>query len=168
MKISLMALVAGFGLVVGLPLAAMAGPTPGGANSDSDSVANAFDNCTSVANPEQKDLDHDGCGDLCDGDFNQDGATGVPDFGIFKASYGKGTGQPGYDARADLNCDGVVGVPDFGIFKAEYGGTPGPSSIPASHKYAYCSGASPTPGSACTVDANCTPGVCIKACQPNP
>jgi hypothetical protein len=138
MKISLMALVAGFGLVVGLPLAATAGPTPGGANGDADSVENAFDNCTAVANPEQKDLDHDGCGDLCDADFNQDGAVGVPDFGIFKASFGKSSGTPGYDARADLNCDGVVGVPDFGIFKAGFGKAPGPSGIPASHKSGGC------------------------------
>lgn len=134
MKISLMALVAGFGLVVGLPLAAMAGPTPGGANSDGDSVENAFDNCTNLSNAAQKDFDHDGCGDLCDGDFDQDGGSGLLDFGIFKATFGKSTGQPGYDARADMDCDGAVGLLDFGLFKAEFGGTAGPSGIPASHK----------------------------------
>lgn len=139
MRIRWMALVAGFGLVVGLPLAATAGPTPGGADSDGDGVENAFDNCSSVSNIAQKDIDHDGCGDLCDGDFNQDGAGGVPDFAIFKASYGKISGQPGYDARADMNCDGAVGVPDYGIFKPFcFGKTPGPSGIPTSHKSGGC------------------------------
>jgi hypothetical protein len=130
----LVALVAGFGLVVGLPLAAMAGPTPGGANSDSDTVADAFDNCSAKANQAQKDIDHDGCGDICDGDFNQDGGAGLTDFGIFSASFGKSTGQPGYNPVADMDCDGAVGVVDFGLFSAEFGTTAGPSGIPTSHK----------------------------------
>ena len=45
MKIRLMALVAGFCLVVGLPLAATAGPTPGGTDTDGDDVPDGFDNC---------------------------------------------------------------------------------------------------------------------------
>jgi len=66
MKASLIALTFGFFLVAGLPLAATAGPTPGGADSDSDGVEDAFDNCTTIANPGQEDADHDGCGDDCD------------------------------------------------------------------------------------------------------
>jgi len=138
MKISLMALVAGFCLVVGLPLAATAGPTPGGANSDGDSVENAFDNCSSLSNAAQKDLDHDGCGDLCDGDFDQDGGAGLLDFGVFKSAFGKSSGAPGYDARADMDCDGSVGLLDFGFFKAEFGGAPGPSGLIPSLKSGGC------------------------------
>ena len=66
MKAGLIALTFGFFLVVGLPLAATAGPTPGGADSDGDTVEDAFDNCTAIANPGQEDADHDGCGDVCD------------------------------------------------------------------------------------------------------
>jgi hypothetical protein len=130
MKISLMALVAGFCLVVGLPLAATAGPTPGGPNTgDSDSVENAFDNCTAVDNGNQKDVDHDGCGDICDADYNNDGIVGSPDFGIFKATFGLTEGAPNYNPLADHNCDGVVGSPDFGVFKGQFGGVPGPSGL---------------------------------------
>jgi len=129
MKVKLMALVAGFALAVGLPLAAMAGPTPGGTDSDSDGVEDAFDNCTLKVNATQKDVDHDGCGDLCDGDFDQNGAAGIPDFTIFKAAFGFTTGQPGYNASADMDCNGGIGIPDFSLFKSEFTTTAGPSGI---------------------------------------
>jgi len=131
MKVSLMALVAGFCLVVGLPLAAMAGPTPGGANSDGDPIENAFDNCTGVSNANQKDFDHDGCGDACDGDMDpiQDGNSAASDFLIFKAAFGTSEGNPAYNARADMDCDGSVAATDFLLFKAEFGGSSGPSGI---------------------------------------
>jgi len=131
MKVNLMALVAGFCLVVGLPLAAMAGPTPGGANSDGDAIENAFDNCTTLTNANQKDLDHDGCGDACDGDLdaNQDGVSGASDFVVFKGAFGSIEGSPAYNARADMDCDGAVGAGDFVLFKAEFGGSSGPSGI---------------------------------------
>jgi hypothetical protein len=124
-----MALLAGFCLVVGLPLAAMAGPTPGGADGDSDGVENAFDNCTVKINADQKDVDHDGCGDTCDADFDQNGASGVTDFGILKSSFLKSTGDPAYNAAADMDCNGSVGIPDFGLFKNEFLTTAGPSGI---------------------------------------
>jgi len=138
MKVGLMALVAGFCLVLGLPLAAMAGPTPGGTNSDPDSVEDAFDNCSSTDNGNQKDLDHDGCGDACDADFDQDGGAGLLDFGIFKSTFLKAEGTPGYDARADMDCDGAVGLLDFGLFKAEFLTPPGPSGLPAGAKSGGC------------------------------
>jgi len=129
MKVKLMALLAGFCLVVGLPLAAMAGPTPGGADTDGDGVENAFDNCSSLTNGSQKDIDHDGCGDVCDADFDQNGSSRLPDFGIFKGAFGSSTGSPSYNPTADMDCSGTIGLPDFGLFKAEFGGTPGPSGI---------------------------------------
>jgi hypothetical protein len=130
MKVSLMALVAGFCLVVGFPLAAMAGPTPGGADTDGDGVENAFDNCTGISNSSQKDFDHDGCGDVCDADLaGNDGLTGGPDFTAFRAAFGTSTGNPAYNPLADMNCDGSVGGPDFTLFRGEFGGSSGPSGI---------------------------------------
>jgi len=129
MRIKLTALAAGFVLAVGLPLAAMAGPTPGGADTDGDGVENAFDNCSTKVNTSQKDVDHDGCGDTCDGDFDQNGAAGGSDFATFKAGFGKTTGQPGYNAGADMDCNGAIGGSDFSLFKAEFGTTAGPSGI---------------------------------------
>jgi Dockerin type I domain/Thrombospondin type 3 repeat len=140
MRISLMAFVAGFGLVVGLPLAATAGPTPGGSNSDGDSIEDFFDNCYLTSNPDQKDIDHDGCGNLCDSDFNQDGVVNATDFAAFKGSYLKGEGDPGYVAAFDATCEGVVNASDFTIFKGNYLTVAGPSGFPASQRSGGCTG----------------------------
>lgn len=128
MKISLMALIAGFCLVVGFPLAATAGPTPGGPNSDADSVENAFDNCVSAPNPEQKDFDHDGCGDVCDCDYNNDTVCNLSDFGIMASCFGHPTapGDPLYNPAVDCNCDGVCNLTDFVCFSNGFLTTPCP------------------------------------------
>jgi len=42
-------------------------------DADSDGVPDIADNCGNVPNPSQADRDHDGYGDHCDADFNQDG-----------------------------------------------------------------------------------------------
>jgi len=134
MKISLMALLAGFCLVVGMPLAAMAGPAPGGPDSETptpDGVEDAFDNCTAAYNPDQKDTDHDGCGNMCDADYDQTGTTSITDFGTFKAGFPFGVGNPAYNPNTDHDCSGTTSITDFGTFKAEFvaPGTPGPSGI---------------------------------------
>lgn len=129
MKVKLMALLAGFCLVVSFPLAAMAGPTPGGADGDSDGVENAFDNCTVRVNATQKDVDHDGCGDICDGDFDQNGSAGLSDYGIMLGAFGSTVGQPAYKAAADMDCNGAIGVSDIGAFFSEFATTAGPSGI---------------------------------------
>jgi hypothetical protein len=120
MKISLMALVAGFCLVVGLPLAATAGPTPGGPDTDADTVEDAFDNCVTDANPAQKDLDHDGCGDACDCDYDQNTVCNPVDFSTFAATYLLGEGSPGYNPLADCDCNGVINPIDFSCFASGY------------------------------------------------
>ena len=130
MKVSLMALSFGFFMVVGLPFAAIAGPLPGGSgDGDGDTIEDAFDNCTAVANLEQLDFDDDGFGNVCDADFNNDCIVGVPDFGIFGAHFGGVVCDVDFAPTCDLNTDGVVGVPDFAAFGALFGKEPGPSGI---------------------------------------
>ena len=100
-KVRLIALAFGILLAVGLPLAASAGPSPGGADNDGDTVEDAFDNCSVLANADQADVDHDGCGDVCD----------------------QGP------ILADITGDTIVGLPDFGILSGEFGNFIGPSGI---------------------------------------
>jgi len=119
MKISLMALVAGFCLVVGLPLAATGGP-PTGPDTDGDGVPDMIDNCNLTPNGEQKDFDHDGCGEPCDCDFNADTVCNPLDFSILTASYLKGEGHPAYNPLTDLDCNGVVNPVDFSLFVSNY------------------------------------------------
>ena len=129
MKFHSVAILSAFFLVLGVPFSATAGPTPGGADADGDGVENAFDNCSTKSNSSQKDLDHDGCGDTCDADFDQNGTCGLTDFGILKSAFTKSVGQVGYNAAADMDCNGAIGLTDFGLFKSEFSTTAGPSGI---------------------------------------
>ena len=99
-------------------------------DTDEDGVENPFDNCTLVSNANQNDLDADGCGNLCDADFNQNGTSEAGDLGIFKAAYLTSQGQPGYDPLADMNGDGTVNSGDMWLFKTGYLHAPGPSGLP--------------------------------------
>jgi hypothetical protein len=50
---------------------------------------------------------------LLPGDLNGDGAFTCADLAIVKASFGKRTGQAGFDSRADVNKDGIVDIRDL-------------------------------------------------------
>jgi hypothetical protein len=109
---------------------------PGSADSDGDGVVDLIDNCTNVANPTQRDADGDGCGNRCDGDFNQSGITAIADYGVFKACFGRAAGVPGgpFDdptcSESDMNGSGAVNIADFGDLRLEFGTPPGPSGDP--------------------------------------
>ena len=47
----------------------------GDTDNDGDGIGDSFDNCLTVANPDQRDTDGDGAGDLCDLDDDNDGWT---------------------------------------------------------------------------------------------
>jgi hypothetical protein len=49
------------------------------------------------------------------GDVNGDGRVDCTDLAIVKASYGKRTGQAGFDSRADVNRNGVVDIADLAL-----------------------------------------------------
>ena len=139
MKVSLIALTFGFFLVAGLPLAATAGPTPGGPDSDGDTVEDAFDNCTNLSNAGQEDADHDGCGDVCDPlltcDCDGNGAVGVSDYNVMSIEWGN-TSPP---LTCDCDGNGAVGVSDYNSMSIEWGQLKGPSGITnPSRDYAEC------------------------------
>lgn len=98
---------------------------------DGDGVPDDQDNCSLVANPGQVDSDGDACGNRCDGDYNNDGFAGIPDFNLFRLAFGTTTGQPGYDPGIDHNSDGIIGIPDHNFFRLAVGGPAGPSGTTA-------------------------------------
>ena len=84
-----------------------------------------LDNCTQLANPDQRDTDGDHYGNRCDADLNGNGLVNTLDFGLFKQAFGAtGTGLD-----ADFNGDNRVNTLDFGIFKQLFGKPPGPSGL---------------------------------------
>ncbi len=93
---------------------------------DGDGVGDACDNCTLVANADQRDTNGDGFGNRCDADLSGDGAVvNVLDYGLFRNAWL--TTGPGLDA--DFNGDDVVNVIDYGIFRNSWLGAPGPSAL---------------------------------------
>jgi uncharacterized repeat protein (TIGR01451 family) len=95
------------------------GPT----DTDADGVSDEADNCTAVANADQRDTDADGYGNRCDGDFTQDGVVNWLDLGYMRTHFF----TP--DANADLNGDGTVDYGDLAIIKGLMYAPPGPSAL---------------------------------------
>jgi hypothetical protein len=65
------------------------------------------------------------------GDCNDDGVVNTVDFSIMRNSFGKSTGQLGYDDRADFSGDSVVNAVDVAIHKSSFGQTSAPPVGPA-------------------------------------
>ena len=92
------------------------------ADTDSDGVDDALDNCTVVANPGQEDGDSDGHGNICDADFDQDCNVAFLDLSQFKFGFF------GSDPELDLDSDGTVAFLDLSLFKGLFFNPPGPSA----------------------------------------
>lgn len=91
-------------------------------DSDGDGIFDVVDNCTKVANNNQRDTDADGYGNVCDGDLDNNGIVNSLDYSAFKARLF------GRDANADLNGDGIVNSIDFTLFKRLLLTRPGPGN----------------------------------------
>ena len=102
------------------------------ADLDGDGWFNDNDNCPCTANPTQLDADGDGFGNICDGDLNQNGVTGLDDFGAFRSCFGSTPASPNWVGNcdaADLNGNNAVGLDDFGTFRGLFGFAPGSGPI---------------------------------------
>ena len=135
MRIKLLALMFGMILAAGT---AYAGPLPGGADTDGDTVEDAFDNCTLRANPTQVDTDHDACGQFCDFDWNNNGVVQLSEVNLAASQLGPCTG-----CQCDFNQNGSCQLSEVNVIAASLGQKPGPSGITT----AQCN----------TARCNCTP-----------
>jgi len=97
------------------------------ADSDLEGVADDVDNCTLIANADQRDTDGDGYGNMCDGDLNNDGSTNTLDLNLYKQAHRTSLGDANYDADADFNGDGTINTLDLNIYKGLHRQPPGPS-----------------------------------------
>jgi hypothetical protein len=55
------------------------------------------------------------------GDADGNNVVNASDFGILRATFGKGVGDPGYDDRADFTGDEIVNAQDFNLLRGNFG-----------------------------------------------
>lgn len=93
-------------------------------DTDGDGVFDANDNCTLVANADQRDTNGDGFGNICDPDFNNNNNVDSQDASLLRAAFGS-TAFP----DRDLNGNGRVDSQDASILRARFGQPPGPKGL---------------------------------------
>jgi Thrombospondin type 3 repeat len=93
-------------------------------DTDGDGVPDASDNCTLVANADQRDTNGDGYGNICDPDLDNNGIVNFTDLGLMKIAFF----QSG-DLDADLDGNQAVNFLDLSVLKTAFFGPPGPSGL---------------------------------------
>ncbi len=90
-------------------------------DSDADGIDDRQDNCIEIANPDQRDSNNDGFGNVCDADLDDSGFVNFADLSLFKSVFGTN------DADADFDGSGFVNFADLATFKVLFGHPPGPA-----------------------------------------
>lgn len=93
----------------------------GHSDADGDGFMDCMDTCVNVVDPNQRDTDGDGIGNLCDPDLNNDCVVNFTDLSSMASLFLSD------NENADLDGDGVVNFLDFHIMKSFFFGAPGPS-----------------------------------------
>jgi hypothetical protein len=105
MKVGILAILMAFLLAAGIPFGAMAGVVP---DTDSDTVPDNVDNCTTVPNgvatTNQCDADSDGYGNDCDADPDNNGGVGISDYTTFLGYWNKQVGPSGLSCAGSVPC----------------------------------------------------------------
>ncbi len=88
---------------------------------DHDDLAAVSDNCALETNPDQRDSNGDGFGNLCDPDLDNDGDVDGADLTQFRTAF------LGSSADPDFDGDGRVNFADLSRLRKYFGGPPGPA-----------------------------------------
>ena len=108
------------------------------ADSDSDGIPDALDNCINAPNGplirdsggnSQWDTDGDGYGNRCDGDLNNSGLVTTGDFALLRSVLNQSAGSSPAAAKSDLNGSGSVTTADYAILRNQLNTAPGPSGV---------------------------------------
>jgi hypothetical protein len=96
-------------------------------DADQDGISDFVDNCLGVYNPDQRDTDGDGYGNMCDPDFDNNGVVNINDMNRLRNAINV---LPVVDVDTDLNGDGAVTINDLNRLKSYLGKPPGPAAPP--------------------------------------
>ena len=105
------------------------GPFMAMLEADGDGLGRIEDNCTDVANADQRDTNADGFGNACDPDLNNDLIVDFGDLPPLLNSFFSQASDANWNPDADLNGDGVVDFGDLPPFQLLFFQPPGPSGV---------------------------------------
>jgi len=100
-------------------------------DNDEDGFSDRWDNCIYSSNPDQRDTDNDGIGNLCDPDFDNNGTIDVADHAYLRFRIDTA------DQDADLNGDGIVDLFDEVILESSLNTRQDLPVVATSHCRAY-------------------------------
>ncbi len=93
-------------------------------DTDGDGVGDDVDNCTDVANADQRDTNGDGFGNICDPDIDNNGVVNFLDVNAWVPNFNTACG----DVDEDFNGDGVCNFSDYALFAEYFLLPPGPGA----------------------------------------
>ncbi len=98
-------------------------------DTDGDGIVDSEDNCIDTPNPDQRDTDGDGFGNICDADLDNDGIVNMKDVGMLREAFFTAPGDALWNPDADFDGDDAINFTDLGVMRQLFLEDPGPSGL---------------------------------------